>query len=277
MVLTETGLAKVFQRIKSFVASQLNSKASAIHTHTKSEITDFPTNYVTTDTTQTIGGQKTFSHAQTGVGRDLFHFTTNPYGKNTPPTNISFQYIWFIGNSASQGFTNNWYSGYIEQRIFTDGSAQGRWFIRDTSESGIGIELFVNGSNKQFRPQGNNTIDLGTSTNKWKTLNGINPGALSLPGDAYIDIDTTNYAWGSNFTFTPDYDGYCFFSVGSSSNSRTISLKTSRGEYYFSNQNNIFRFTFPVYKGKLVTIMTASSGTESIIPTIRVFSCQGNV
>ena len=43
MVLTETGLAKVFQRIKSFIASQLNSKASAIHTHTKSEITDFPT------------------------------------------------------------------------------------------------------------------------------------------------------------------------------------------------------------------------------------------
>ena len=40
MVLTETGLAKVFQRIKSFVASQLNSKASAIHTHTASDITD---------------------------------------------------------------------------------------------------------------------------------------------------------------------------------------------------------------------------------------------
>ena len=40
MFLTETGLAKVFQRVKSFVASQLNSKASAIHTHTSSDITD---------------------------------------------------------------------------------------------------------------------------------------------------------------------------------------------------------------------------------------------
>lgn len=46
MVLTETGLAKVFQRIKSFVASQLNSKASAIHTHTSSDITDLPSGYV---------------------------------------------------------------------------------------------------------------------------------------------------------------------------------------------------------------------------------------
>ena len=42
MVLTETGLAKVFQRIKSFVISQLNSKASAIHTHSYSDITDLP-------------------------------------------------------------------------------------------------------------------------------------------------------------------------------------------------------------------------------------------
>ena len=65
MVLTETGLAKVFQRIKSFVIAQLNSKASAIHTHTKSEITDFPTNYVTTDTTQTISGAKTFTSTPT--------------------------------------------------------------------------------------------------------------------------------------------------------------------------------------------------------------------
>ena len=50
MVLTETGLAKVFQRVKSFVASQLNSKASAIHTHTASDITDLPNGYVVDST-----------------------------------------------------------------------------------------------------------------------------------------------------------------------------------------------------------------------------------
>ena len=50
MVLTETGLAKVFQRVKSFVASQLNSKAPAIHTHTSSDITDLPNGYVVDST-----------------------------------------------------------------------------------------------------------------------------------------------------------------------------------------------------------------------------------
>ena len=50
MFLTETGLAKVFQRVKSFVASQLNSKAPAIHTHTSSDITDLPNGYVVDST-----------------------------------------------------------------------------------------------------------------------------------------------------------------------------------------------------------------------------------
>ena len=50
MVLTEIGLAKVFQRVRSFVASQLNSKASVIHTHTKSEITDLPNGYAVDST-----------------------------------------------------------------------------------------------------------------------------------------------------------------------------------------------------------------------------------
>ena len=50
MVLTETGLAKVLQRIKSFVISQLNSKASAIHTHSYSDITDLPNGYVVDST-----------------------------------------------------------------------------------------------------------------------------------------------------------------------------------------------------------------------------------
>lgn len=50
MVLTETGLAKVFQRIKSFVIAQLNSKASVLHTHTYSEIVDLP-NGIAVDST----------------------------------------------------------------------------------------------------------------------------------------------------------------------------------------------------------------------------------
>ena len=38
MILTENGVLKLMQRIKSFIASQLNTKASSVHTHSISEI-----------------------------------------------------------------------------------------------------------------------------------------------------------------------------------------------------------------------------------------------
>ena len=43
MILTENGVLKLMQRIKSFIASQLNTKASSVHTHTLSEIDDLST------------------------------------------------------------------------------------------------------------------------------------------------------------------------------------------------------------------------------------------
>ena len=40
MILTEKGVLKLMQRIKSFITSQLNTKASSVHTHSISEIDD---------------------------------------------------------------------------------------------------------------------------------------------------------------------------------------------------------------------------------------------
>ena len=43
MILTENGVLKLMQRIKSFIASQLNTKANSVHTHSISEIDDLST------------------------------------------------------------------------------------------------------------------------------------------------------------------------------------------------------------------------------------------
>ena len=40
MILTENGVLKLMQRIKSFITAQLNTKANSVHTHTISEIDD---------------------------------------------------------------------------------------------------------------------------------------------------------------------------------------------------------------------------------------------
>ena len=239
---------------------------------------------------QTIGGRKIFSHSQTGIGRDLYHFAAVPYGKNTPPNNTSFQYINFSGNTASQGFANSWYSGYIEQVVNTNGSSRGRWLIRDTSENAVGLELFVNGSDKQVRPYGNNTIDLGTSTNKWKSFNGLNPGALSLPGSSYINVDTTNWdltcSNGKLGSFTPTADGWLMLHVANSGTNEVnfwiiggvirISNKSTLNTLDSKNFNII---TAPVEKDKTYNIYGNASEYVAgrSIRYCRFMPCQGNV
>ena len=130
---------------------------------------------------------------------------------------------------------------------------------------------------KSVYPSITETYNLGTSTNKWKSFNGVEPSDLSLPSDTSITIDTTDFAWGRNFTFTPSVNGYLFINIGNTNGIKSLSLKTGRGEYYFSNQTNILRFTMPVYKGKLVTILANSSAAETVIPSLSLFPCLGNV
>ena len=42
MILTNSGVLKLMQRIKSFITAQLNTKAASVHTHNASEINDLP-------------------------------------------------------------------------------------------------------------------------------------------------------------------------------------------------------------------------------------------
>ena len=81
--------------------------------------------------------------------------------------------------------------------------------------------------NNHVVPKTNNSYDLGNSTYKWKSFNGINPGALSLPSggttentDWYNvagDIlptggNATDFNWGQNY-FTPSKDGWLALTI----------------------------------------------------------------
>ena len=85
------------------------------------------------------------------------------------------------------------------------------------------IDLGVDSShNLYLRPNTNGNIDLGTSTNKWKTLNGVNPGALSLPGafesinsqikDPNGQLNNIDLNGGNN-TWVSDVDCYLYFYI----------------------------------------------------------------
>ena len=234
---------------------------------------------------QTIGGEKIFSNNGTGLGRDAYHFASIPYGKNTPPASTSYQYVWFGGNTASQGFAGSWYGGYLEQRIYTNGSAQGRWLIRDTSENALGIELFVNGSDRQFRPQANNITDLGTSTNKWKSFNGINPGALSLPSNSYVNVDTTGFDVTKTTigTFASTVDGWAILSM--SQKNKPFGIWIIYGSYRatfqsVNNQGDYMIFALiPVRANINMNIYCTADDIDSTrkVDWLRLLPCQGNV
>ena len=68
-------------------------------------------------------------------------------------------------------------------------------------------------------PSATDTYNLGTSTNKWKSFNGLNPGALSLPSvSSGINLDLTNFKMDgsdnkfrlTNFSNYPYDNGWLF-------------------------------------------------------------------
>jgi len=64
-------------------------------------------------------------------------------------------------------------------------------------------------------PYGTDT-KLGDSTSKWKTFNGVNPGALSLPSSDsadYIDL-SSNLSTNAEYLYTAPYDGWlCLYVI----------------------------------------------------------------
>jgi hypothetical protein len=186
MVLTDTGLAKVFQRIKSFVLAQLNSKASAIHTHTKSEITDFPTNYVTTDTTQTISGEKTFTSVPSvkkDSAGDLLYLIDDTINTSNEDEN-GLPLTGHTNSLKIRGHDGNMLPCMLTAQVFTNGdtSAELRAYkykdisspnsrailsLRYIYNSNYGIATFSNVS--FITPNVTNTTNLGSSALQWNS------------------------------------------------------------------------------------------------------------
>ena len=69
MILTNSGVLKLMQRIKSFIASQLNTKANSVHTHTISEIDNLASQlgggYTKSEVDTLLNGKSDTSHTHT--------------------------------------------------------------------------------------------------------------------------------------------------------------------------------------------------------------------
>lgn len=248
---------------------------------------EFSTKFVTSDTAQTVSGQKVFSSNTYIYNSDATANTPNLYLRNSK-IELSSQ-----GNtSGDQNLAyldkNNTNYAYIKGAIQSNGSAvKIRAIAKDSSDNSVINELqmlaYTNG-NKAIFPSYSNEIDLGTSSYKWKSFNGVTPSSLSLPmtRDSAIDIasyftnfssaDTNSYAVNTNGWIYLETSGcnalhcFCMTSGGLTHYAHTVA-RTSDGMAYI---------TFPVLAN---TLFKCTWYTNSTITLNRAWfiPCQGNV
>ena len=140
-------------------------------------------------------------------------------------------------------------------------------------------------SSESLYPATTNDLNLGTSTNKWKTLNGINPGALSLPdiseytnltsnipsasldGSTNIDLSSyiTNNGWLSIVVPDTNTDDFVFVQV----------MGTLANRYFMSGARGagFISLMMPINRGGDVLAKIKASS----VTFCRFYQCMGNV
>ena len=148
--------------------------------------TEFQNKFVTLDSGQTIKYSKTFAQgANLDVHGYRFRVINDDMELGVVPTSNQWTGMLFTDKNKTniseivQSFQRDGRTLYQINVFPNEVNSQKRSIITYTYNSANNISNAALSSN--IIPVNSNTYDLGSSTNKWKTLNGINPGALSLP------------------------------------------------------------------------------------------------
>lgn len=157
----------------------------------------------------------------------------------------------------------------------------------DTVMNELQIMSFVDGSKCIF-PTDNGQVHLGIYNYKWKTLNGINPGALSLPHSAISSNyniatlitppsgeSTINIQGGDNL-FTPTVDGWISIKLKNATYARVIrDSDENLGNVTELSNSVLLNLLTPVNAGLTyrITIYATSLADSEFL----LIPCQGNV
>lgn len=186
-----------------------DARTPVAHTHTKSDVTDLFNSANTWTNTNTF--QQNIIYERT----NFFHQAANPNYYLTD-TGLEIGTVPNTPHTAYPGFwrdKNNQNLGYVRFVQYDSGIQTLECDIRNTVSNGsldpegslqrAGFQVVNNpaspiGSCNVYAdvlPNSDNTYGLGSSTKRWKTLNGINPGALSFPkGGTTENVDYYNIA-----------------------------------------------------------------------------------
>ena len=303
------GLAANWQILDNSVGTiashttQIAGKANAVHTHTKSDITDFPA-YGNAAGTICEGNDSRLSDARTPV--------SHTHTKSDVTDLFNSANEWTALNSYTKGI---WLNGAREAYIFPENAASysGLAFATESYTQSFRFGDFTTSNNEvsfnynnaylsiaagyyssdsknkvEITPRNADESSIGTSSYKWKTFNGLNPGALSFPdgttdnSDTTFNPDTTTWAQnGTSFTITAQVTGWLHIRIKNVTGNFVWVKRASSGSNQTwglvgdSNSNSDISdigLNVPVIKDKTYTLKLKTASFYAVI-----FLCLGNV
>ena len=247
---------------------------------------------VNCESNQTITGEKTFQRYVSVYSNNLT-YGTNPsenayctFGFKDSGGITTARILRWVNSDGYNGLTMQCW----DAQVTTDKSI---YFQLAFDTQGDGYAKF-GGTNAEstvgFIPVMDNSVGLGTTTNRWKTINGVNPGALSLPKTANSNLDTTNWnlRGGTICSFIPSYDGfinvqikrYVDFSVWAISAGR----QNFRSSFMPDGSYAVMVWfpcragsTFQIYSVPLIDSPAEQREDDLIIQVAKIWPAEGNV
>ena len=225
---------------------------------------EFSDKFVTTDTNQSVSGQKVFSD---------INAISNSAEIGVSAGNNSFKVLDKNKKIVSR----------LEGGTFSGGMAYSYWLVNNGSDVFNGISLYQPSANiAQLRPYSSTlSLQLGASNRYFSDcytskINGLEPSSLSLPsGNASDVIDISSYLVyldGTANTYTAPANGWISITISSCSGIQAY-INGLWGNQIVRPSAGGVRFLMPVVKNLTVNILIFS-GT---IDNARFIPCQGNV
>lgn len=220
--------------------------------------TEFQNKFVTLDSTQTITYSKTFdSGAFLDVHGYRLRVINDDMEVGSVPASNQWTGMLFIDKNKTniseivQSFQNN--GNTLWQVIVrpNEANAQRRVILGYAYHPTNNVNNLVVQSD--FTPSISGTNNLGTSNQKWKTLNGLNPGILSLLDLSDPDpINTSTWVTDTptNNAYTPSEDGWLNV-VTSHATSSLFSVYIKSGDFYVSTYSALEDIDDNTYKSGL--------------------------
>jgi hypothetical protein len=255
--------------------------------------TEFQSKFATLDTDQTITGVKTLTDNWRLQAPKLTAGAGEIYGRmgysliytDKNDVEIGSMFIYKNANAARTFIAIRGGDYYTNGVPDATGTPVRSALIVGTDVSGKKI---IECNSDVVYPTTDNTTDLGTSTNKWKSLNGINPGALSLPDiyDSY-DVVTTNWSTAYNQPndlkingANPSYPGWLFIRLDNCTAADDFVIV----RYYHVNANNLTFFGSFIPKASSYVLsvpiqagITTKVWVSKIPTTCKYYACLGTV